>query len=242
LRDFIKELIRYGNKYLDEFLSILSGPKRFLTSLDLNSSESLKKPVIFFIFSLAVVFFLELPYTPKDTELWISYCTLVIFSFIATVATAGLIKLSFFILKGNAEFRTHLIYTFYISGVTTIFIVLAATLSKGFILSKRPDLYPHFKEYMDIYFSTFGRGFNISSLENLEPLFNSGLLSIARLIYDMLMIATMIWIFFCWGSYRLINKISKKKSTLSFIVFLSISVPITYLLIWIQVALKVNLF
>ena len=229
----------YGPGYLGDLIGMLSGPKTFLQSIELNTPSSMTRALIFYLLCLATTFILELPFISIGSEIWITFLQKVIFFVIASIISAVLYKSAFRLFGGRGNFSHHLIITFYVLGTGGVIWTFLAAVSKGLVLTNNPELYPLFKQLMDAQISLGG---DILKLEKFEPLFNTSPVLIAVVFSQLIIVVACLWPIMCWGSYRYINEVSRLQSFFAYIVAFLLSIPIGIIVTTAQKGLGVDLF
>jgi Yip1 domain len=237
MKEFLEALAAYGPKFFDDFIGIISGPKRFLRGVDSAKPNSMTQAVNFYVLCLLVAFVMELPFLSTGKQPWSLFPVEVALYLMGTVIIAATFRFLFRLVGGSGSFRDHLVLTLYISGPMYLWGSLGAATTKGIVLVNQPGLYPLFKQYMDETL-TFGA----LSEPHYDALFDQPSVMIAILLSWCLLMSTSIWLLLCWGAYRFLNHVTRFRSFIAVVLAIAISIPLGYALVAAQRGLGLNLF
>jgi hypothetical protein len=85
MKDLLEAIATYIPRFLNNFIEIVAGPKKFLMQIDFNRSDTMKNAASFYIISATLAIFLEIPFIKEDKSLYIRYMTAIIISFSLTI-------------------------------------------------------------------------------------------------------------------------------------------------------------
>lgn len=189
--------------YVSQLIELLSGPKTFLTNLDLAANDSLIDASIFFVVTMALVFVLYALALPEQKDFLLTLSAVVVQGGLSLIAMTGLLFGIWKLLGGAATFRDFFTVSCYVSSIATIIFTVFALLAAGTVRIFFPDL--------DL--KTFKSASNGS--------FQGAMLYLTLLGIGLL--ATLVWNFVTWGAYRTINGLTKWRSAIAFIALLIVT-------------------
>lgn len=226
MKDLLKEIFASIPKYISNFAKVSTGPKTFIASRNIDQESALTEALTFAGISFALAMILITPRIPDDVDFWKFFATRLISNLILIACTAGVLRLAWKIVGGQASFDKFLIVYSYYFGVTFLMFFLVILCSDGVLKSFNPELY---KKLIAIQ--------QKQSTEIVNP-FQSASFIASLLIFVAGFVLVSIWAFIGWGAYRLINQASKAQSVAAFFLTGVLTWPTLIIYYFIQAALS----
>ena len=239
MKEVMESALRYGPRYLEDLLSLVTRPKQWLLAL-LEQNDALNQAIVFFVISLGLPLLFGLPFPSQEVDIWFLISKHVTFHLFAAISLALIFFLSFAAVGGRARPSRFLIVTFYISGVGFLIWAMLAASAKGVVLGTTPQLYPVFIEFANDTILPITRH-DYANPDTFSPLLEGGTLAplVALLIVYLIHVLNFIWLVACWGAFRSICKVSRVRSFGAFFLTQILGAVLWFLLAPVLVALNI---
>ncbi len=207
MEEITTRFIKYFPQYLNEFGSILSGPKRFMAKRELHTSRLFYNSLHFLVLSLFVTVVARAPLLLPEDNLWIFLGSQAILCLMSVVLFAASLRLSWRIVGGKATFRSFFVAYAYFYGVIFVMTICVFLIAEGTFKFLEPELYIEVR--------------NAIINNTKQPTIHSSVIYIPLVILTVGYVALSVWYIVAWGAYRQLNQLSKRHSVAAFL----ISVP-----------------
>lgn len=227
--DLVKLVFAQIPKYLFNFFSLVSGPKRFVRKNNVYNDKSLTKAMTFLAISFVLELVLKAPFIPPDVNLWRYIATVGLLALIEMTLLATALRFAWTLVGGHAPFGRFLITFSYYYAVGLIIMQAFTTLAYGIAKVWDPELYALLLE--DYKGKRFNESqaqayiLNVAGLGDLKKLLP--LAAVGVMIW-LGLAALLAWTIAGWGAYRELTTLAKKRSVWAGIIFLCLY-PIVFL-------------
>ena len=133
--------LRYLPRYLREFGSLLSGPKRFMNGKQIHTERSFIDSLHFLILSLVITVAARAPLLPPGEDLWVFFGSQSVLCLMSVVLFALSLRLSWRIVGGKAVFRSFFVAYAYFFGAIFVVFVFVILIAEGVFKSLDLELY-----------------------------------------------------------------------------------------------------
>ena len=192
------KFLRYLPRYLREFGSLLSGPKRFMNRKQIHTERSFIDSLHFLILSLVITVAARAPLLPPGQDWRVFFGSQSVLCLMSVVLFALSLRLSWRIVGGKAVFRSFFVAYAYFFGVIFVIFVFVMLIAEGVFKFLDPELY---KAVQDAIKDGTRR-----------PTIHEPLQYILKAIRAIGHIALTVWYIIGWGAYRQLNGLSKRRS------------------------------
>ena len=230
MNELIKLVFAQIPKYLFNFFNLVSGPKRFVRKKNVYNDQSLTEAMTFLAISFVLTLILKAPFIPAGINFWQYIATGGLLALIEMALMATALRFAWKLVGARAPFGRFLITFSYYYAVAIIGLQVFTVLAYGFAKVWDPGLYavlieaynekvfrnPKVTEYVA---QAAGSG----DIRKLLPL------AAVNLMLWLSMAAVSAWMIAGWGAYRELTTLTKKRSVLAGIIFISLY-PIVFLL------------
>jgi hypothetical protein len=208
MKDLVELIIRELVAFLPLLIGIIRAPSRTILSLMEDSSSRLSKALSFCGITLAIGVALQAPLLQKGQDFVSVAGSLMVLRFVAVLTFAGVIQAVFKLLGGKGDYEVTLCACLYIVSPVYLFLVFSHLLGLGILTTHAPQLAAEWR---------FGRDITSGELDLLvksSPVMATGFLAvmISRFVISVL------WMFACWKTYRIIHAVTKAKSAVAYCV------------------------
>ena len=190
--------LRYLPRYLREFGSLLSGPKRFMSRKQIHTERSFIDSLHFLILSLVITVAARAPLLPPEADLWVFFGSQSVLCLMSVVLFSLSLRLSWRIVGGKAVFRSFFVACAYFFGVIFVIFVFVTLTAEGVF------------KFFDLEFYKAVR--DAIKDGTPRPTIDEPLKYILGAILAIEHIALAIWYITGWGAYRQLNGLSKRRS------------------------------
>jgi hypothetical protein len=213
MKDLLEKILSYLPVYIPDLVRIVSGPKRFVAERNKGSEEDLIKAFTFLGVSLAIFFILQAGVPAKDflTDTAIHGILYLLF----VVVFSGILRLSWRIVGGRAEYESFLITSSYYVGVLSIGFAGGALCFIGILRLLYPVSYSWFVKFIAA----------PSLWKAYDPRFSRSIL-VAFVGFLTLGVPTSVWAFIGWGAYRELNQLPRSRSCAALFLTTLFSLPV----------------
>ena len=220
MKDLLESILAHIPHYLNSLGAVLSGPKAFFANLDLESNNALQDSLIFCAISIALSAAATSLAVEADQDIYTIVAVLGLVGLLTLALTAFALKISWRIVGGRASFRSTFVIYSYIYAV-------AALVSSVFQIISVGAMRLLDNEAFKIFVEARKKGISIFNIPDHYPdLEISAGVILANAILLFGFVFVLFWIIATWGGFRYLNRLSRIKSFLAFMVFGLISIPL----------------
>jgi len=217
MKEVLEKILLYLPVYIPDLVRIISGPKRFVAE-HIKRKGELVKAFTFFGVSLSIFFLLQADITVGGRDFKTDFAIHGILHLLSAAIFTVILRISWKIVGGKADYQGFLIATLYYVGVLFVGIAIAALCFTGILRMFYPDSYTWFIQYL--------KAPNIPSANNADPRILQGIL-VAFMGFLTVALLTLGWGFVGWGAYREMNKLSRSHSCAALILTILIFLPVS---------------
>ena len=233
-----EDLIPQAANLVNQLVKLVSGPKQFISKLNLEDDATFKSALLFFALTVIVTVMLEGFYIPGDSDFFELIKNTVIFHVLTLLISTGLVFLAWKIVGGLASYRQHTILACYFVGVGMIIWSASALLSKGYLKSMIEDKFDHGVRFINLLL--------VGSEKIHDPLYQDisqhPEITNALLIFAVGILLSFIWLVVSWGAYRTLNQRTHLRAAGAFMIFVILNIPVSWLLQTVQQSAGIILF
>ena len=224
MKELIKKILVYLPQYFTNFGLLFVGPKRFIGQKNTVEEDTFKESILFLGTSLVLVVIMTAPLLPPGKDLWSHVGATAVVFLLAVTLYALALRLAWRIVGGKATVRSFFVTYSYFFGVLIVTYTLFILLSEGVFKVFEPELYAKVIEAK----------LNKQTIPDVSgstiPLVSFGIL-VAGIIF------ISVWGFLAWGSYRVLNGLSKWRSFFAFMIMGVLGWPISAIVFFVASAI-----
>ncbi|HJZ65800.1 MAG TPA: hypothetical protein VKD70_15850 [Candidatus Acidoferrum sp.] len=217
MKEVLEKILSYLPVYIPDLVRIISGPKRFVAG-HIKRKGELVKAFTFFGVSLSIFFLLQADITVRGRGFTTDFIVHGILYLLSVAIFTVVLRLSWRIVGGRADYQGFLIATLYYVGVLFVGIAIAALCFTGVLRMFYPNVYTWFIQYL--------AAPNLPNPNNLDPTIARGIL-VAFLGFLTVAVLTLGWGLAGWGAYREMNKLSRPRSCAALFLTMLIFLPVS---------------
>jgi hypothetical protein len=208
MKDLLAKMLALLPAYGMQVIELVSGPKAFIARRDLASPTAIRKALTFAGLSFGLAFIAQVPLLAEKQDKEWMFGVLAIQAALGFLLNVAILALSWRLVGGRLAWKKFIAVTCYFSGISTLLFVGVSLLAAGaFNLLDSV----HFKQML-----------NGAALDPDELLASLGF-RVYLVIVGVGLLAVYTWIFFIWGAYRELNRLSKLRSGIALAIFLTLS-------------------
>lgn len=223
MNDLIKLVFAQIPKYISNFASLLSHPKRFIRTKSKLSDQSLTEALTFLGVSFVLCLVLKTPLIPESLNPWRYIGTRGLSDLIALIFYATALTFSWRLVGGRAPFLKFLIAFCYYSAVIDVLMNVARLLAYGIVKVWDPELYNVLVgayRNMRLGYSGMDAYMAQALREAQSGSFGKFLLVV---VFELTLLGGFLvafaWVIAGWGAFREFTGLSKKRSFLAGVIF-----------------------
>lgn len=232
MTDFFDTAKSHLPKYLEQMGALLIQPKEFIRKLAVVSNKEVTDSIVFCCVSFLIGWSATIVVRPdlRDgilIDLAAQTAAVVVLIALASVA----LHVSWKLVGGMASYPSHLAVACYLSGVSTVIIVVFVLAHTGLMKMLSPELFEFARDnpwtWLRPNKDSVYRHFLDSQAaagNDMEFIALAGLLS--ALIMTAGLIVMCMWIVYAWGGVREINSVTKGRSVLALAIYSVIELPL----------------
>jgi len=221
MRDSLEKIVSYLPVYIPDLVQIVSGPKQFVAERNRENKADIVKAFTFFGVSLSIFFILQSGFNVPGKDFWTNAAIHGILYLLFVVLFSAVLRLSWKIVGGKADYQRFLITSSYYMGVL---LMGMATATLCFIAILRL-FYPDSNAWL----AKFVADPNLRRAYNPDPRISRGIL-VAFTAFLAVAISTFVWGFVGWGAYRELNQLSRSRSCMALFLTILFSLPVAAVL------------
>ncbi len=220
MEKLLEPLLKFIPDYINRLIGLISKPKSFILSLDLNSPGLLQKSLAFYVLSMIIALIVQIPLIPvKDGQYILTLFALAAISLLFFFVGVTLLLLCWRIVGGKADFKTMVIAFGHVASISTYIWLIFGFISEGI-----------FKLFSPILFNQL----RTSEIDPYELVHNDAVHA-SWAILAMGFVVVYIWVFVVWGAYRQLNSVSKLRSAIAYALYIMLSIlALPFILVMMQ--------
>ncbi|HVO59999.1 MAG TPA: hypothetical protein VMT53_03640 [Terriglobales bacterium] len=208
MNELIGKLLAAIPAYARQLIQLLRSPREFIRKLELDSDSALQDALTFLAVSFALAFIAQIPLLPGKANPGILFGASAVIAGLAFLAEVALLALSWKVVGGRLPFRKFLIVNSYFTGFSSLMFLMAELIAIGVCQVLDPAI-TH-----AVFYGPMPDPVDAVRSEGVKALF---------LVLALGIVAVYVWAFVVWRSYRELNRVSKFRSAIAFVVFLGFS-------------------
>jgi len=217
MKDLIEKILTYLPVYIPDLVGIVSNPKRFVAGHSKSSEGELIKALTFLGISISISAILQAPITISGKEFVTDTGSHAILYILFVVVFSAILRLSWGIVGGKADYQRFLVTSSYYAGVIVIALAIASLCFIGVLRIFYPQSYELF--------------FKIAATSNLHEVIETkpdivGGIVAAFLVFLIVILPALIWGVIGWGVYRELNQSPRLRSCIALFLTLVFSLPV----------------
>ena len=231
-------LLKLVPDYIDQFLRLVGGPRRFFAGQELNDRKALVRALLFLLNSSLVAFVLRVPVLEGETAYWQTAAVTVVF-YMATAVALGAVAFGCCrLVGGRGPLPGHITIFAYLAGIGTIVFALAVLIAGGIIQVNLPEQTALYGKYMSLLMSG-GGGLNAPEFAVLNA---SSELTFSILVILAGLLVILAWVIWCWWAFGDLNGITGWRPAAALVLFLLVGYGVSTALALAQSARGIELF
>lgn len=227
MKELMEKILTYLPRYLMEFGSLVSEPKRFMAQKNTTEEDTFVQSLLFLGISLVLVVIMTAPLLPPGKDLWAHLGTQAVGCAVAVSLVAVALRIAWRLVGGKATVRSFVVTYAYFFGVMSLVFTVFQLLGEGVFKVLAPDLY----------------GQVIQAKLNKQPtpdLSDSSVPLISSVVLVAGFFALSVWGLVAWGAYRELNGLTKRRSFVALMIAGLLGWPIAAVMFFIQSAMMVR--
>ncbi|HMD21666.1 MAG TPA: hypothetical protein VKH40_15175 [Alloacidobacterium sp.] len=208
MKEMIEKLLAVFPAYARQLIGLLSGPKRYIFSLDYDAPGALQDALIFIAVSCGIASVVNIPLLPETQNREQFFGLLAVIFAIDLLLTIAITVLSWKLVGGKFDLKQLTIAVCYFSGVAALLASVPVWIALGSASLIDPVHYRLFRQMVS------GSGL----LDPIEMIKSPAYLVFAGVL-GLVFLGGYIWNFFVWGAYRNMAGLSKVRSGIAFGIF-----------------------
>ena len=214
MKDLLEKIVSYLPVYIPDLIRLVSSPKSFVAERNTGSEGDLTRPFTFLGVSRGISFILQAGVPAKN--FFYRLCSPRNSVSFFVVVFSAILRLSWKIVGGKAEYKSYLTTSSYYFGA--VWIGFAA----GALCFREHSSYVIYPES----YSRFIKFIAAPSLRSAyDPKFSRSIL-VSFIGFLSLAIPTSVWAFIGWGAYRELNQLPRSRSCAALFLTILFSLPV----------------
>jgi hypothetical protein len=206
-KDLLDKLFGALPLYSRQMSALLRGPKAAILQMDLESDSALQDALTFLAVSFAIAFIAQIPFLPDKQDKEMLFGVLAVQAALAFVLNVLIVVVAWRIVGGKLASKKILVASCYFCGVSTLIFLAFFLVAAGTYKLIDPV------EYQEAMTGT-ADPFSLMDSGGYKAFFS--LLCLGAL-------ATFAWILCVWGAYREFMHLSKLRSSIALLIFMTLS-------------------
>ena len=212
MKEMIEKLLAVFPTYVRQLIGVLSGPKKYIASLDCDAPGALQDALIFIAVSGGIGSVVNVPLLPEKQNREEFFGLLAVIFALDLLLTIAITVLSWKIVGGKFNLKKLTITVCYFSGVSALLASVPVWIALGSASLLDPIHYRQFRLMMN----------GSSLLDPIEMVKSPAYLVLAGVI-SLVFLGGYAWNFLVWGAYRKMARLSKVRSGIAFGIFVVLS-------------------
>jgi len=242
MNDLIKLIFAQIPKYITNFVNLISRPKRFVRERNQIDDESLTEALTFLGITFVLSLIITSPLRSEGVNLWQHVAARGLLIVIAVTVNAAVLRLSWRLVGGKADFLKFFIPFCYFYAIGNVFLDVTHLLALGVAKFWDPEFYQliveHFRKKSFLQ-SSEAEAFATRILADAQSgNFTKALVFITFVIISQSgWVAFFLWMVAGWGTFREVTGLSKERSLAAGVIFLVLAVLVFFFSFYAYVAL-----
>lgn len=215
----LHQALAFLPSYLNDLMAAVTRPKSFIAERNTGKEGDLKNCLVFLGITVFITAALQAPLQPKH-GLLTAYVNYGLRFLLLVISLSGILRLSWRIVGGKAEFTRFLITFSYYAAVILLGLVCATLALFGILHELDPQLYTLLQKT--------GETGDWRTFLQADPFQRTSFIA-ATIGYALIVLLTVIWGVAGWGAFRELNGLSRLRSTIALILTAVFSVPLLVL-------------
>jgi hypothetical protein len=203
MKDLLEKILAYLPGYIPDIVGIVSNPRRFIARRNQGSERNLIKAITFLGISISISAILQAPIAISGKDFATDAASHAILYILFVIIFSAILRFSWRIVGGKADYYQFLITSSYYAGVITIGLAIAALCFIGVLKVFYHESY--------IFFMKIAETSNFHDVIVTKPDILWGIL-IASLVFLTLILPALMWGFIGWRVFCQLNQLSRFRS------------------------------
>ena len=212
---WIRIILEYLPKYLADFGSLVSGPKRFLAIRNPSADDTYHESLVFFASSVFLVVVITVPLRPTGEAFSLYLGRQIVTSLLAVSLYAIALRLAWRMVGGKATVRSFFVTYAYLFGVIGVIVTLFCLLGEGVFRVFEPDLYARVIQLQQ---ETGKIVLPLDVRSEIPGYLDSSIPTVSFLLLVAGFLLSSVWSVFAWGAFRRLNGLSKLRSSIAMMI------------------------
>lgn len=217
MKELLDKILAYLPVYIPDLVRIISGPKRFVAERNRENEGDLIKAFTFLGASMAIFFILQAPVSTSGQAFLTETASRGILYLLFIVVFSAVLRLSWRIVGGKANYQRFLLTSSYYGGVILIGLAIATLCSIGILRAFYPE--------SNAVFVKFVATGNIRAVSDADLEVLRGI-AVAFIAFLAVTLPTVVWGLVGWGAYRELNQLPQSRSCVAFFLTIFFSLPV----------------
>jgi len=217
MKDLLEKILSYLPVYIPDLVRIVSGPKRFVAERNKGSEGDLIKAFTFLGISMSIFFILQAPLAATGRDFFTDTASHGIQYLFFIVAFSAVLRLSWNIVGGKANYQRYLLTSCYYAGATSIGLAIAGLCFIGVLRVFYRESYALFVKAVTTV--------DPLGVSRAEPKVLRGIV-VAFIVFLIVSVPTLVWGIIGWGAYREFDQLSRPRSGLALFLTILFSLPL----------------
>jgi len=234
----LEELAAQAPLFIKQTAAMISGPKRFIASIDAQAADTLRNALIYYVLAVAVSLALELPFTTGEGDFGDHLPSTAVVLVLGVLLSSALLTGVWRVMGARGSFQRYLVVTLYIWGVGVLIWAVGALMAKGLMMVQAPALFPDYLEYMQLLLTNS----ELINSPKFKALNDSDAMLSTMLFFAAVQVLLIGWFVFSWGAYRATTQLSATRAALAMMLYLLCLYPLSRIIQLAQHAAGITLF
>lgn len=229
MKDLLERLAGHVPAFLTTLLALIASPRRAALARASGDSVSIEAALVFATLSAVLVFIMQLPLMPKGTDVWTELASTLVVLLSSGLLSVAALRLAWFIVGGRAGWPGYIALYAYHSGTVGMILLLPTLATAALFKMLAPSLLTLVRSGTD----SEGRSVltdPVAQRKMAELLFEPNSF-IAAIPVNLGVVAISVFLIVGWGAYRDINGLARWRSTLAWLIFFILMLPIFAVLV-----------
>jgi len=206
MKEIIEKILAYLPNFLTDFIGVFSRPKSAISKKNIDPEQNFTPSLIFLTISVCISVVMTSTFRPPGADIWSALAMQTIIVVLQVVLFAASLRLSWFIVGGKARFISFFVTYAYFAGIGAVVFTVFTVFSQAVFKVFDADLYKLVRE------AQLNNHPTPDVSESIVAMISGGIFIFGILFCTM-------WGILCWGAYRELNSLSRKRSFLAFFIF-----------------------
>ncbi len=226
-----EEFLRSLPIYLPTFGGLLTRPKRFMASKNTKSEDTLRESLMFLVNSVILATLMTAPLLHPGVSIWMHVSQRLVATLLGVAMYAVALRIAWAIVGGRATVRSFFVTYAYFTGVLSVVFTFFQMLGEGIFRVLEPRLYVAIILWQRQNEQLFVPPGQVPGLED------SFVRVVAFLIFLAGVLASTVWGIACWGAYRELNGLSRRRSFVAFVIMGVLGLGVALVVFFVSIAM-----